>query len=63
MRSIEINKHFWSLEATNFLAIFIFELKAKYQFGVNENNVIFILPIGVHEPLRGPRTPGCERLF
>jgi len=46
------------------LATFIYELKVKYQFEVSENKVVnFFLPIGVHEPLRGPRTPRCERLF
>jgi hypothetical protein len=51
MRFMEINKHFWSLKATNtLLPAFIIKLEAKFQLEVRENKVVNFFPIQVHGP-------------
>ena len=42
---IDVNKHFWSLEAINYLVAYIhFESKVKFQLEVSENRVVIFYP-------------------
>ena len=52
VRFIEVNEHFWSLEAVNYFACIRHWVKAKFQLEGNENKVLISVSSKLTDPLK-----------